>query len=251
MEGERRPKQGDFADPRARYSEKGNRYAQQQDSLAQRRHAACCNGANGRGYPLQGNTHRQQQPRDSSGMFPAEYAKLPQLGLYIITGTPDTTHQLHCCLSYHTMANTQPSCSREGESYRVPNTFKEVMGVHQAVRWKTVSGKEIASLEKHGVFNLLPITAVPVREKVIGTRWLFKIKADSTYNCRLVVPGFSQIPGVDCGGTFTPIYRLLSIRMMLAITLKLDYEVHMLDVQMAFLNADVDDDVFVQKVLSP
>ena len=39
--------------------------------------------------------------------------------------------------------------------------------------------------------------------------------------------------------------------MMLAITLKLDYEAHMLDVQMAFLNADVDDDVFVQKVLSP
>ncbi|CAN0254903.1 unnamed protein product [Ascophyllum nodosum] len=124
------------------------------------------------------------------------------------------------------------------------------MGVPQAVRWKTVSGKEMASLEKHGVFNLLPITAAPVGEKVIGTRWLFKIKANSTYNCRLVVPGFSQIP-VDCGGTFTPIYRLLSIRMMLAITLKLDYEAHMLDVQMAFLNADVDDDVFVWKVLSP
>ena len=149
------------------------------------------------------------------------------------------------------MANTQPSCSREGESYRVPNTFKEVMGFPQATRWKTVSGKEIASLEKHGVFNLVPITAVPVGQKVIVTTWLFKIKADSTYNYRIVVQGFSQMPSVDCGGTITPIYRPLSIRMMLAITVKLDCEAHILDVQMAFFNADVDDDVFVKKILSP
>ena len=46
--------------------------------------------------------------------------------------------------------------------------------------------------------------------------------------------GFTQIPGVDCDGTFAPVCRLQSIRMMLAIVAELDYEVHMLDVQTAF-----------------
>ena len=31
------------------------------------------------------------------------------------------------------------------------------MGLPQAARWKVVSDKEIASLEKHGVFKLVPI----------------------------------------------------------------------------------------------
>ena len=80
--------------------------------------------------------------------------------------------------------------------------------------------------------------------KVVGTRWVFKIKADSTYKGRLVVQVLSQIHGVDCGGIFAPVCRLQSICMMLAIAVQLDYEVHMLDVHTAFLNADVEEDVF-------
>ena len=49
-----------FAAPRAGYSKNGARYTQQQDSSAQRRHAACCRGADGRGYPLQGSTPKEK-----------------------------------------------------------------------------------------------------------------------------------------------------------------------------------------------
>ena len=43
-----------------------------------------------------------------------------------------------------------------------------------------------------------------------------------------------------------PVCRLQSIRMMLAIADKLDYEVLMLDVQTAFLNADIEEEVYVK-----
>ena len=144
------------------------------------------------------------------------------------------------------MTNTQPSCSGGRESDRIPRTLNEAIGLPQAARWKTASDKEISSLEKHGVFDLVPITSVPAGHKVVGTRWVFKIKAQSTYKGRVVVQVLSQIPGVDCGGTFAPVCRLQSIRMMLAIAVELDYEVHMLDVQTAFLNADVEEDVFIK-----
>ena len=120
------------------------------------------------------------------------------------------------------------------------------MGLPQAVRWKIASDKDIASLEKHGVFDLVRIISVHAGHKVVGTRWLFKVKADSTYKGRLVVQGFSQIPGVDCESTFASVCRLQSIRMMRAIAVELDYEVQMLDVQTAFLNADVEEDVFAK-----
>ena len=67
---------GTFAVPRPSYSEKGDRCVQQQDSSPQRRHAACCRGADGRGYPLQESKpqQQQQQQRGSGGTFPAKYA---------------------------------------------------------------------------------------------------------------------------------------------------------------------------------
>ena len=69
---------GTFAGPCVGYRKKGDRYPQPQGSSAQRCHAACCGGADGRGCPLQGSTlqqpqKQQQQPQDSSGTFPAEY----------------------------------------------------------------------------------------------------------------------------------------------------------------------------------
>ena len=55
----------------------------------------------------------------------------------------------------YTITNTHPSCSEGGESNRIPNTFKEAIGLPQAARWKAASYKEITSLEKHGVFELV------------------------------------------------------------------------------------------------
>ena len=93
----------------------------------------------------------------------------------------------------YTMTKTQPSCSRGGEQARVLNTFKKAMDLPQAARWKVPSDKDIESLEKHGIFKLIPTTPVPTGHKVVDT-------------------------------------RPQSIRMMLAIAAELDYEVHMLDV---------------------
>ena len=119
------------------------------------------------------------------------------------------------------------------------------MDLHQVAHWKAASDEKTVSLEKLGVFELVPITSVHARHKLVGTRWVLKIKADSTYKGQLVVQGFSKVLGVDCGGTFAPVRRLYGIRMMLAIAAELGYEVHMRDVHTVFLNADVKEDVFV------
>ena len=52
----------------------------------------------------------------------------------------------------------------------IPSTFKEAMTLPQAAHLKVASDKEIASLKKHDVYELVPITSVPNGRKVVGTR---------------------------------------------------------------------------------
>ena len=73
------------------------------------------------------------------------------------------------------------------------------------------------------------------------------MKADDLFKRRLVVQRWAQVPGIDCGGTFAPVYKLQSIRMMLAIAAELDYEVLMLDT--VSLNADVEEEVNIKMAL--
>ena len=97
--------------------------------------------------------------------------------------------------------NLQESCLRGGEKERIPNTFKEAMSLPKAAYWKEAADKEIQSLEMHGVYELVPMSFVPSSQKVVGTRWVNKIKADGTFKSHLVVQGWSQVPGIDYGGT--------------------------------------------------
>ena len=128
----------------------------------------------------------------------------------------------------------------------IPNTFKEAMALPAKAHWKVASDKEVASLKKNNVYTLVPATAVPAGHKIIGSRWVYKVKADKSYKGRVVVLGWGQVPGVDCGGTFAPVCRLQSIRMMLAIAAEFDFECWQLDYNTAFLNAKVEEEVYVK-----
>ena len=120
------------------------------------------------------------------------------------------------------------------------------IGIHYVKTEDQRVYKEIVSLEKHSVFEIIRTSSVLAGHKVVGVRCVFKVKVDSTYKGRLVVLGFLWIPGVDCGGTFAPVCRLQSIRMILAIAEELNNGVYILHVQKVFLKADVEEDVFVK-----
>lgn len=76
---------------------------------------------------------------------------------------------------------------------------------------------------------------------------MYKIKHDSNgdvtlYRARLVAQGFTQHPGEDFFETFAPVAKIESIRMLLAIAAILDWEIHVIDVDSAFLNSKMPQD---------
>lgn len=64
----------------------------------------------------------------------------------------------------------------------------------------------------------------------------------------LAAQGWDQVSGKACGGTFAPISRRQSIGVVLTFAAEKNWEVHHLDVQTAFLHADVEEDAYYVKM---
>ena len=128
----------------------------------------------------------------------------------------------------------------------MPGTFQEAVKLPDAELRRAAAKKEMDSLEDLQVYKRVPRSTVPPGTRVYESRWVFKVKADNTHKARLVVGGWGQVPGKDCGNTYAPVCRLQSVRMVLAIVAEMDSEVVQLDVKTAVLYADIEEEVFVE-----
>ena len=64
---------------------------------------------------------------------------------------------------------------------------------------------------------------------------------------RLVAKEFSQAEGIDYDETFAPVARLEAIRMFLAFIAHSNFKVYEMDVKSAFLNGELDEEVYVEQ----
>ena len=103
--------------------------------------------------------------------------------------------------------------------------------------------EEIQKLEKQDTWKAV---RRPEGANIVGSKWVFRLKKDAngavtSHRARLVVQGFSQIPGVDFDETFAPIARMMSIRTVLALAARHDWEIHQVDVKSAYLYGELEE----------
>lgn len=116
-----------------------------------------------------------------------------------------------------------------------------------AAQWKAAMDKEMLSLKDHDVADLIPIGSLPPGAKPIGSRWLYKVKATGVLKARLIVQGWGQRHGIDCGGTYAPVSRFSSQLVLMAIAAERGLVVETMDVVTAFLQSRVEEDVYVRQ----
>jgi Reverse transcriptase (RNA-dependent DNA polymerase) len=63
---------------------------------------------------------------------------------------------------------------------------------------------------------------------------------------QMVAPVFFQIFGIDYTDTYSPVAKFVSICIFLAISVQLGLIVNSMEVDTAFLNADIDEDIWVE-----
>jgi hypothetical protein len=67
------------------------------------------------------------------------------------------------------------------------------------------------------------------------------------YKARLVARGFSQVAGQDYGETFAPVAKFSSFKLVLALAASLKLELDQLDVKTAFLQGDLEEEIYMEQ----
>ncbi|RVW73229.1 Retrovirus-related Pol polyprotein from transposon TNT 1-94 [Vitis vinifera] len=130
-----------------------------------------------------------------------------------------------------------------------PQTFKEAMSSPKASYWKEAINSEIESILQNHTWELVDL---PPGTKTLGCKWIFKkkMKADGSidkYKARLVAKGYKQREGLDYFDTYSPVSRITSIRMLIAIAAINNLEIHQMDVKTAFLNGELDEEIYMDQ----
>ena len=92
---------------------------------------------------------------------------------------------------------------------------------------------------------------LPPGGRIIGTKWVFKRKRNlrgevERFRARLVALGFSQVFGLDYFGTYAPVARLSTLRLVYALSVLLMLSMASLDVEAAFMNATLDEELYIR-----
>jgi hypothetical protein len=124
-----------------------------------------------------------------------------------------------------------------------PRTLRDVLKRPDANLWYQAAVKEMEAHIENGTWELVKL---PPGRKVIGSRWVFKVKcnADSSVKCykaRVVAQGFSQRPGVDFDETFAPTTKWAALRVIFALATLGDWELESVDISNAYLNGELKD----------
>lgn len=164
----------------------------------------------------------------------------------------DTTHQSSSGITPHTFPYTV--CHGFTSSYtaflfnleaiKEPGSYKDAC---LSPEWIQAMEEELTALEQNNTWKL---TDLPPGKKPIGSKWVYKIKLKvdgkvERYKARLVAKGYNQEYGIDYTEVFSPVAKLATVRVLLAVAVSMDWHIYQLDVNNAFLHGFLHDDIYM------
>ncbi|UYV74915.1 hypothetical protein LAZ67_12001794 [Cordylochernes scorpioides] len=144
-----------------------------------------------------------------------------------------------------------PVCLGDGKKIyaKEPLNYEDAIVGQNSKQWKLAMDDEFNSLMKNQTWTYVTL---PSDRKAIACKWVYKIKqnadgSNKMFKARLVAKGYSQKPGLDYGETFSPVVKFDSIRTILSLCALFDMEMIQLDVKSAFLNGDLEEELYMEQ----
>jgi hypothetical protein len=130
-----------------------------------------------------------------------------------------------------------------------PSSISEAYASSDADYWKEGVRSAMDSILANGTWGIVDR---PYGCKPIGHKWVFKkkLRPDGTiekYKASLVAKGYTQKEGKDFFDTYSPMARLTTIRVLLSLATSHGLLVHQMDVETAFLNRKLDEEIYMDQ----
>ena len=121
---------------------------------------------------------------------------------------------------------------------------------HQAIKfpkWRVAMEKELSAMEANHTWIMVPL---PPNKHSTGCKWIFKLKYNSDgsvarHKACLVAKGYTQQEGIDFIETFSLVAKLVTVKLLLALAACQNWTLAQLDVNNAFLNGDLFEEVYM------
>ena len=132
---------------------------------------------------------------------------------------------------------------------RDPIDFQEAVSGPDADLWIDSMNRELDNLKRLNVYDLVPL---PKGRKAVGSKWIYKVKRDADskpkeHKSRLVAQGFTQKYLIDYKQVHAPVARTSSFKLLATIAAYLGLTAHQLDVKAAFLNGELEEEIFMRQ----
>uniref|UniRef100_A0A803Q474 Major facilitator superfamily (MFS) profile domain-containing protein n=1 Tax=Cannabis sativa TaxID=3483 RepID=A0A803Q474_CANSA len=166
----------------------------------------------------------------------------------ILQDQKSTPHPLSKFISYDKLSDTHRAFILAVTALFEPRNYKQA---RQHKIWNQAMQTELYALLKNKTWTYVKL---PPNKRVIGCRWVYKIKYNSDGSverckARLVAQGFSQQEGLDFFDTFSPVAKMVTFKLLLAISAIQNWHTLQIDINNAFLNGDLNEEVYM--VLPP
>jgi Reverse transcriptase (RNA-dependent DNA polymerase)/Zinc knuckle len=129
-----------------------------------------------------------------------------------------------------------------------PKTFRQAMDGPNKDKWVPSAKAEINNFLSRDAWQKFPRKDLLDR-KPIPVKWIFKVKEEQDgtqrYKSRIVLKGYVMVPGVDYTESFSPVATDTTVRTSIAMALfrqKEGWTIEMIDIEAAFLNAELESD---------
>ncbi|RVW64436.1 Retrovirus-related Pol polyprotein from transposon RE1 [Vitis vinifera] len=173
----------------------------------------------------------------------------PLIPVPFATSSPAAPSPPPLPLNTHPMVTRAKSGIHKKRSFIVQHTT-EPRTYSQASKndsWVQAMNREYQALLRNKTWSLVP---PPSSAHIVGCRWIYKLKyrpdgSIDRHKARLVAQGFTQTLGIDYFDTFSPVVKPCTIRLILALAVSFQWPVRQLDVENAFLNGDLEEEVFM------
>ena len=130
-----------------------------------------------------------------------------------------------------------------------PQSFQEAWWDPDLVardKWQEAIHLDFKKMLDMGVWRHVKRKDCPNDHRLVGCRWVFKVKKNGVYHARLVAKGFSQIPGMDFTDDYSPAVNDVTFRVVVARMLIEKLKGKVVDIDNAFLNGDLENEIYMK-----